>query len=171
MQTNFEPREHPSIPRRLTKSYSNVDSCNAPIDGYMKAESDPEFHPPQARGIIGRNDFSLSQPEELDGGDYSPPSPSATKRHTSSSGTDSGHIRRRQLLKALSEGTILLDRRKALSFATGYVDVDVHQSQSPQEELTIGRVLVHDSSRRHQFGSAYDDDDDAFAYPSASGPL
>lgn len=40
---------------------------------------------------------------------------------------------------------MLLDRRRALSFASGYVEVDVRSVASPCEEAAVGRVLVHHS--------------------------
>ena len=61
-----------------------------------------------------------------------------------SSGSAEAQSRRRQKLKALSEGTILLDRRKALRFASGYVDVNL-RPEEPEEEATIGRVVVYSS--------------------------
>lgn len=42
----------------------------------------------------------------------------------------------------MSEGAILLERKRATPFACGYVDVDV--SAPPRQESAIGRVLVGD---------------------------
>ena len=57
------------------------------------------------------------------------------------SGSEAEVNRRRQQLKALSEGTILLDRRKALRFASGYVDVNVH-GNSPINSLINSLINV-----------------------------
>ena len=62
------------------------------------------------------------------------------------------------MLKALSEGTILLDRRRALRFASGYIEVNV-DDRSPEEgeeEATIGRVVVQQISRHDSYSVVRD---------------
>lgn len=160
VQTNFEPR----ATKRLTRSSSAVNQDPDELEtGESHQQIEPEFQP------IGRHradELSQSQPEEIGGKNKStsPPSSSSPGRHPRAN-------RRRQLLKALSEGTILLDRKRARRFASGYVEVNVNNDErSPaEEEIVAGRVLVHDPAHRYgssDEGSFDDDDNDLFAASS-----
>lgn len=152
VQTNFEPRSGKS---RLTRSSSAVNQDG--VEG-ERPLADEEFQPLSRRP----DELSQSQPEEI--GDYKKNSPSGD---SSGSGRHPRGNRRRQLLKALSEGTILLDRKRARRFASGYVEVNVQDGPSPaEEEMIAGRILVHDPMRYLGSGSSDEgslNDEDLFA--------
>lgn len=156
IQTNFEPR---SGKNRLTRSSSAVNHETKTEDERVQTD-EHEFQP------LGRrpDELSQSQPEEI--GDYKKSPPSCQSNGSGSSRHPRAN-RRRQLLKALSEGTILLDRKRARRFASGYVEVNVQDGPSPaEEEMVAGRVLVHDPTRYLGSGSSDEgslNDDDLFA--------
>ena len=164
VQTNFEPRS--AAAKRLTRSSSAV---NQEAE-QSSQETGEEFFQPLGRRA---DELSQSQPEEI-GGEYdkgqkkSPPDGGRTHPRAPNTGS-----RRRQLLKALSEGTILLDRKRARRFASGYVEVNVNDDERspPQEETVAGRILVHDPTAR---GSSYSSDssnENLFAIPAAPSNL
>lgn len=153
VQTNFEPRS--GTKSRLTRSSSAV---NQETEEGERPLADDEFQPLSRRP----DELSQSQPEEI--GDYKKTSPSGD---STGSGRHPRGNRRRQLLKALSEGTILLDRKRARRFASGYVEVNVQDGPSPaEEEMIAGRILVHDPMRYLGSGSSDEgslNDEDLFA--------
>ncbi|XP_045031399.1 uncharacterized protein LOC116925408 isoform X4 [Daphnia magna] len=154
VQTNFEPRSAKEM-KRLTRSSSAVDQ---EAEGERESQkTEVEFQPLKRLP----DELSQSQPEEI--GEYN--KTASPDRGSPSSGKHVRSSRRRQLLKALSEGTILLDRKRARRFASGYVEVNVHDNERSPVEEVAGRVLVHDPMR-HGIGSSDDgslDDEDLFA--------
>lgn len=138
VQTNFEPRS------RLSQSSTAVNQSEP--DEAARQGAEPEFL------RLGRRpeEMSQSQPEVL--GEKSP----SDDDHR----TDARS--KRQLLKALSEGTILVDRQDT---RLGYVDVnvpDLDDQSPPLEEMVAGRVLVHDPMRfpgSSDSGSLNDEDE------------
>ena len=120
----------------------------------MAAEH-PDHHQNEFQPLGRRPDeLSQSQPEEI--GDYKKTSTHRDDIFGRHKRGGSAH-RRRQLLKALSEGTILLDPKRARRFASGYVEVNVQADgpSPPEEEMVTGRVLVHDP---RYFGSGSSED-------------
>ncbi|XP_046634957.1 uncharacterized protein LOC124314010 isoform X4 [Daphnia pulicaria] len=157
VQTNFEPRKQT---KRLTRSSSAVNQ-DAEAEGEAAAiKTEAEFQSLKRMP----DELSQSQPEEI--GDYK--KISSPERGGGSPSKQRRSNRRRQLLKALSEGTILLDKKRARRFASGYVEVNVQDERSPvEEEIVAGRVLVHDPTRYLSGSGSSDDgslnDDDLFA--------
>lgn len=157
VQTNFEPRKQT---KRLTRSSSAVNQ-DAEAEGEAAAvKTEAEFQSLKRMP----DELSQSQPEEI--GDYK--KVSSPERGGGSPSKQRRSNRRRQLLKALSEGTILLDKKRARRFASGYVEVNVQDERSPvEEEIVAGRVLVHDPTRYLSGSGSSDDgslnDDDLFA--------
>ncbi|KAI9556589.1 hypothetical protein GHT06_016379 [Daphnia sinensis] len=150
VQTNFEPRSSKET-KRLTRSSSAVDQ-----DAEGERESPKKEAEFQALKRLP-DELSQSQPEEI--GEYK-------KTASPDRGSPSKHVRssrRRQLLKALSEGTILLDRKRARRFASGYVEVNVHDNERSPVEEVAGRVLVHDPMRHGSSDDGSFDDEDLFA--------
>ena len=97
------------------------------------------------------DELSQSQPEKIGGTDSE-----ETVSPALVSSTDDGQPRfrsaqqrrRHKMLKALSEGAIILmDRRKARSLVSGYVEVQTDRMEGEEvEEPPAGRILVHDPS-------------------------
>ncbi|XP_057373324.1 uncharacterized protein LOC130694273 isoform X2 [Daphnia carinata] len=152
VQTNFEPRSSKET-KRLTRSSSAVDQD---VEGERECQkTEAEFQPLKRLP----DELSQSQPEEI--GEYKKtPSPD---RGSPSTGKHVRSSRRRQLLKALSEGTILLDRKRARRFASGYVEVNVHDNERSPVEEVAGRVLVHDPMRHGSSEDGSFDDEELFA--------
>lgn len=127
---------------RLSKSFSSVHHRDEDDEGQDDKEQakDPTTPRPLSRRP---EEMSQSQPEKIGATDSEETISAALVVGHPARFRSANQRRRHKMLKALSEGTILIDRKNARNFASGYVEVQT-EGMEQVDEPPAGCILVHD---------------------------